>query len=291
MGRSDPVPIGQWAYNWHDRPRPFVHPVTTPSGRVLTVDAPADHPWHHALWFTIKFVNGENFWEEYDDYGLLVQDRPRRVLGATDAAGRIWRSHISWQRPGNPGGTGAEVVIDQVVELALEQHRDMVAMDWDVRLVPRVDVVLDRTPFTTWGGYGGLTFRGRGDWHDTTLWAPGHPWPPGDDTRARLLGDGSRWCSLEGMLPGPQGAERPAGMAILDHPGNPNHPTPWYASTRADTYGDEGWSNFVNAAFLWHGPLEVAAGEELRLRHRVVTWDDESDHERIDSEWDRWVSR
>ena len=38
------------------------------------------------------------------------------------------------------------------------------------RVVPgRVIVVLDRTPFTTWGGYGGLAFRGAGDWTDTRI--------------------------------------------------------------------------------------------------------------------------
>ncbi len=48
-------------------------------------------------------------------------------------------------------------------------------------------------------------------------------------------------------------------VAILDHPANVRFPPPWYASTRAETYGD-GWANFVNAAFLWDGPLLVPAG-------------------------------
>ena len=59
---------------------------------------------------------------------------------------------------------------------------------------------------------------------------------------------------------------------MLDHPGNPRSPSPWYASTRADTYG-EGWANFVNAAFLWDEPLTVAADETLALRYRVIVHD------------------
>ena len=55
-----------WTYNRDHRKRPNVHPLKTPSGITLTRDAPEDHPWHHGLWFTIKFVNEENFWEEYD---------------------------------------------------------------------------------------------------------------------------------------------------------------------------------------------------------------------------------
>ena len=60
-----------WHYNRDHRKRPNVHPMRTPSGITLTRDAPEDHPWHHGLWFTIKFVNDENFWEEYDAYGVL----------------------------------------------------------------------------------------------------------------------------------------------------------------------------------------------------------------------------
>ena len=66
----------RWTYEWSARRRPFIHPLHTPSGLVLTRDAPDDHPWHHGLWFTIKFVNGENFWEEYDEYGVLRHAGP-----------------------------------------------------------------------------------------------------------------------------------------------------------------------------------------------------------------------
>ena len=42
-------------------------------------DAPDDHPWHHGLWFTIKYVNGENFWETYDAYGVLRHVDPTTI--------------------------------------------------------------------------------------------------------------------------------------------------------------------------------------------------------------------
>ena len=72
---------GGWTYHWGARKRPFLHPVTTPGGQVLTRDAPEDHPWHHGLWFTIKFVNEENFWEEYDAYGVLRHQGEPTVEG------------------------------------------------------------------------------------------------------------------------------------------------------------------------------------------------------------------
>src|SRR6185436_20165510 len=69
---TDPMSGAErWRYAFGARKRPYVHPLTTPAGHVLTRNAPDDHPWHHGLWFTIKFVNEENFWEEYDSYGVL----------------------------------------------------------------------------------------------------------------------------------------------------------------------------------------------------------------------------
>ena len=288
--------IGDWTYHWGEVPRPYVHPVTTPLGHVLTVDSPADHPWHHALWFTIKFVNGENFWEEYDDFGLLVQDSPPVVTRSDDGAIRA-ESQLEWHRPPGDGVTGDGVVIREVCVMGRQQlAADASAMDWDIRLTPLVDVTLDRTPFTTWGGYGGLTLRGRPDWHDTALRLPD------GGERPRVLGERAPWCALDGAIgfvgdrddtaderEGVQLVDPEVGMVMFDHPGNPNHPTPWYASTRADTYGSQGWANFANAAFLWDGPIRVPAGDELRLRHRFIAHDGRWSLERIDEEWGAWI--
>jgi hypothetical protein len=253
--------VTRWTYNADHRKRPNVHPVATPSGAVLTRDAPPDHPWHHALWFTIKFVNEENFWEEAAPYGVL-----RHVDGET----------VHWIRPDRE----TVVIVDRrtIVETDVGAA-DAYALDWSITLTPQVDVVLDRTPFTTWGGYGGLALRGRSDWTDTRLLL--------DDGKDhdRVLGVPSAWCDLSGTVDGAT-----AGVLLLDGPDNPRHPVPWYGSTRAATYGDEGWSNFLNAAFLWDDPLEVRAGDALAFEFRVVVHDGMFDVDRCRAEWARWTS-
>jgi hypothetical protein len=75
---------------------------------------------------------------------------------------------------------------------------------------------------------------------------------------------------------------------ILDHPDNPRYPTPWYASTRADTYG-EGWANFVNAALLWDEPMTVEPDRPLALRYRVLVHDGPMGTDRIEDERARWL--
>ena len=84
--------------------------------------------------------------------------------------------------------------------------------------------VLDRTPFTTWGGYGGLTLRGASTWTETVLRL--------DDgvERERALGEPSRWLAIDGTAHDGVAGPAPAGVVILDHPDNPRFPTPWYTS-------------------------------------------------------------
>lgn len=256
---------GRVTYEWGARKRPFVHPLRTPAGHVLTRNAPEDHPWHHGLWFTIKFVNEENFWEEYDAYGVLRHDGEPELVEDGDGVGVV--GDLSWIRPDRE-------------TVALREHRtwtyrplgdDAYALDLETTLTAPTDVVYDRTPFTTWGGYGGLAFRGAGDWHDTRLLLND------GKERERTLGERSAWCALDGIT----GDDSPVGVAFLDDPTNPRHPVPWYASTRAATYGDAGWSNFLNAAFLWDEPLAVAADEPLSFAYRVIVHDGIWDREQV----------
>jgi len=249
----------RWTYHAEHRKRPHVHPLRSPAGAALTRDAPEDHPWHHGLWFTIKYVNGENFWEEVPPYGVL-----RHVTPTT----------LHWIRPDRE----TVAIVEQRRLTEVDLGADAYALDWEMSLVPQADVVLDRTAFTTWGGYGGLSLRGRPDWTDTRLLlADGM-------SHDRVLGAPSPWCDLSGRI-----EDGEAGVLVLDHPGNARHPVRWYASTRAATYGDEGWSNFLNAAFLWDGPLAVPAGTALDLRYRVVVHDGLWSAERCTAEWEAWV--
>ena len=255
-----------------DAPRPYVHPVTTPGAAVLSVEAPADHPWHHALWFTIKYVNGENFWEEYGEFGLLrTTNVEESDVGVT--------ATLEWIAP-----DGESVRLTETRALRSEPIDDgAYAIDWSEELTVPVDTVLDRTPFTTWGGYGGLTLRGAPDWTDTVVrLGDGEP-------RDRALGDRSAWLALDGVARAPDGTAMDAGVVMLDHPDNVRSPSPWYASTRADTYG-EGWANFVNAAFLWDEPLTLPAGDTLALRYRTIVHDGRWDLDRIRTEHARWLA-
>jgi hypothetical protein len=255
-GRSISVAVGAneppvATLDYASAPKPFLHPVTTPSGASMTLVEPFDHLWHRGLWFTFKFVNGDNFWEERDDFGRQhVADIPR--VSHPDPATTAIDLDLDWVM----SGQDAPIIVERR-RLTIAVTDDATQIDLATTLRPATDVTLDRTPYTTWGGYGGVAFRG------TPLWHPSQRTVGDQVTDGFLTGETALWCDVSGPIDG--GADRSAGVAILDHPANPRHPTPWYTGSGA--------GNFLNAALLFHGPLTLAAGETLALRYRILVHD------------------
>lgn len=64
--RADGAPLFTYVFRpataANESPRPYLHPVYSPGGDVLTCFRPNDHPWHHALSLTLTSLNGVNFW-------------------------------------------------------------------------------------------------------------------------------------------------------------------------------------------------------------------------------------
>jgi predicted dehydrogenase len=69
-------------------PRPYLHPVRTQAGVVVSAHHPADHDWHNGVGMAISDVNGTNFWgggtyvhgQGYlllDDHGVIVGESPQ----------------------------------------------------------------------------------------------------------------------------------------------------------------------------------------------------------------------
>jgi len=260
-----------WRYVYAGKPKPFFHPLCTPSGRVLSLLEPYDHWWQRGLWFAIKFVNGENFWEEKE--GTVWGEQRTVAPPAVNhlEGGRITIfSRVQWDRP-----RGSGVIFDEQRKFEYRPVDERsYALDFLFSLTPTDDVKLDRTPFTTWGGYGGLTFRGTKDWHQPQLlFSDG-------STSTRPVGNSALWCDLSGWLDG--GIRPSGGIAMFDHPSNLRHPTPWYGSIEA--------SHYFNPAFLFHEPMVVAAGEPLNLRYRVLVHDGMGEREWLQKKYEEYLA-
>ncbi len=260
-----------WRYVYSGKPKPFFHPLATPAGRVISLLEPWDHWWQRGLWFAIKFVNGYNFWEEKEGtvWGVQRTLAPPTVAHREDGHLSMF-SRLQWVGPGDVG-----VVFDEQrkIEYRPIDERSY-ALDFLLNLTPTADSKLDRTPYTTWGGYGGLSFRGTRDWHEPRLlFSDG-------STATRPVGNKALWCDLSGYLDG--GVRPTGGIAMFDHPSNPRHPTPWYGGTEV--------SIFFNAAFLFNEPMEIAGGEPLNFRYRVLVHDGMGEREYLQKEYDHYLA-
>lgn len=266
--RQGPHAPVAWNLDYTSKAKSYFHPVRTPQGHTLSIAEPYDHVWHRGLWFTFKFVNGDNFWEERDGFGSqVVRGIPR--IDHSDPESLMITMALDWM----PSG-GREAVMSEQRTITYRPGVDADTYDWSTVITPHREVTLDRTPYTTWGGYGGLSFRGSRHWHVDRYLLP--------DGAVERLAPGTRapWCDLSGRIDG--GQDLTGGLAMLDHPRNPRYPTPWYAGSGAGT--------FINAALLFHQPMTLAEGEELRLRYRVLVHDGVWEPDRLASEHDQFTS-
>jgi hypothetical protein len=243
---DDRVEVGSWAvYRFGGLPKPCVHPLVTPRGHVLSGFEMSDHVWHRGLWFAIKFINGTNFWEEEPPFGVQVSEaQPVCEPLGPGVMRMIHRLHWTSEPTG--------VAIHEVRTLTFRADG---IIDWATELNAARDLVLDRTPYTTWGGYGGLSFRSSRELHDVTFMLPG------GQTANGLAGQPHDWVVMQGKMDG--GADRQVSLGMIDHPANTRAPSPWYCKS------GNGF-NYMNAALLFHEPMTLKKGQSLRLRYRVM---------------------
>lgn len=246
-----------WAFNHGpDATKPHFHPLTLRGGSSMTWDRPADHPWHRGLWFSWKFINKVNYWEEDRTTGrpagltlwsnVVVEARP-------DFSARIAMS-VTYAPPGQ-----APVLTERrVVEVTPPAADGSYTIDWEgIFTAGASPAVLEATPVDPArkaGGYGGLLWRVAGALKD---------WQAVSDAGKKGLaahGEPARALDFSGVLDG-----RPAGIAIFDHPNNRGHPTPWFLRLDpAKTYGLHG------PGILFNGPVTLDANTSMPLRYRVV---------------------
>jgi len=240
-------------------PRPYLHPVRTLRGVVLTDTSPRDHRHHYGLSIAIADVNGTSHWGGRtfvrDEGPTLLQNHGRqmsggvRAVGEVDSGGRWLADDVQWfDQFGAP-----QLREDRAIGGVLLAQAEAWALRWhSVLHADRGDLRFD-SPATNGrpgAGYGGLFWRlpmaeetivltdggtGEGSAHGSSS-----PWLALAQRRA------DAWTTL--VLAQPQSA-----------------PRPWFV--RATEYVGAG------PALAWDRPLEVASGDTLELDLTAVLVD------------------
>jgi methane monooxygenase PmoA-like len=218
-------------------PRPYLHPVRTLGGTVVTDALCHDHPWHLGASVTLADVAGRNFWggrTYVRDEGYVWLDDHGRIV--TVAPGEL-----EWQEP-----DGTVVLREQrSVSAAAAPHGWELTFRYALSTPGPAEVVIG-SPVThgrpLGAGYGGFFWRA----------APG-PARAFADGGAEAHGSAADWLAL---TVGDAGTLVFRGLAGDDR---------WFV--RTEEYAG------VCAALAWAAPLPIKPGAPLTREIRVLVAD------------------
>jgi hypothetical protein len=226
---------------------PYLYPLSGPrSGLSLTSETALPYPHHRSLYFGCDHVNGGNYWQEEFDKGQILSNGPK--LGKATANSVEILDACAWQKPGGP-----VVMKDRrriVVRVPSERLR---FIDWEIEWTAVEDVKIQKTNHSLFAARAALDLSPAGGGKLMNA--------EGDSGEKATFGRKSAWCDFSGKRADIAG-DIVEGLALLDHPGNPWSPCPWF--TRDYGFVSPTPLNFIDQ------PWELPAGKSVTLRYRVV---------------------
>ncbi|MBM3786304.1 MAG: hypothetical protein FJW30_18245 [Acidobacteria bacterium] len=250
-----------------DAPKPYLHPLRTAGGKQITRGFPMelmngdakDHPHHRGLWITHGLVNQVDFW---------ANEKNQKGAGTAGRGDVITRKVVS-VKGGKKSGTisanfewhdakGVNLLNESRVMTFYSHPTDRV-IDFDITLTAAEKAVFGDTK------EGMFAIRLRTELQEK---APGNgkmTTSDGKQGEKAVWGKRAPWVDYVGTLDGAA-----IGVAILDHPANPRHPTYWhsraYGLFAANPFGVHDFENDKTK----DGSMTLEKGQQFRFRYRVV---------------------
>jgi hypothetical protein len=252
-----------WQFNFDPQfAKTFFHPITAGGGPSLTESRPDDHRWHYGLWFSWKYINKANYWEENRETGKsegATRWSPPRIETQPGGAATI-SLDLTYTHPSGR----VDLTEKRVLSVSAPDKSGSYAIDWDSEFTAGSDgAVLGRTPMLgepdgrVNGGYAGLGLRLKSRPAVYSVVSPEGAVDRFESSRARPDAP-----ALGLNLSDPDAFA--GAIAVLSARGNmPSDSTPWYLAN-SDTM------HWANPAVLAPAEKHLAAGEKWRLRYRII---------------------
>ncbi|MEN8194104.1 MAG: DUF6807 family protein, partial [Bacteroidota bacterium] len=259
-----------WQFNFPEIGKPYFHPLNTVDGFTLTWLSPPDHPWHYALWFSWKYINGINYWEE--DKTTHLAKGLTEVIKHTISLNDDLSAQIVLQLSYHPPKSDDVLTEIRTINVSSPDEKGDYYIDWESEFKPGdEDVVLERTPIEgqekgrRWGGYATLGLRINAEIL-TGISLLNDEGKSGLDIHTAP----TKWTDISGIIK--EDSTKSAGITIFDHYKNPRHPVPGYV---INSENKNDWSRFVytNPGFLYNKGYKIKAEENLKLRYRILVHD------------------
>lgn len=261
--------------------RPFFHPVFSPSGRRVTRNYPmlevpgesTDHIHHRSLWVAHGDVNGADCWSEEPGHGWIRHRRFTSTFSGPVFGG--FAEHIAWLAPDGTTKLMDETRLFRTYAIPDGPRMADISVTFratagEVRFGDTKEggIVSVRVATSMDGDKGGIIRTSTGGKGERECW-----------------GRRADWCSYTGEVDGAV-----VGIAVLDHPANPRHPTYWhvrdYGLMTANPFGVSYFENDPSK----DGSLTVPAGGRLTFRYRLLFYEGDPDSADIAGHYEAYAS-
>ena len=226
--------------------KPYLHPLCAANGMSLLADTPTDSWNHHGLWIAHGRVDDVDCWLERHKSGRIVHKKFEHIR--KDERSGSFTEHCEWV-----GHTGEVVLADTRTFTFYDTPPE--ARWFDLDLVLRAPGQKDVSLYPT--NEAGLpcirvaeamSVRAGGVITNAE----------GKKNERETYGQRSDWVDCSGKL-----GRLTCGIAIFDHPGNPDFPTHWFTRD----YGPIA----PNFGMVMEDATVIAPRKPLRLRYRIYT--------------------
>jgi len=251
-----------WQFNFDaSKGKTFFHPLTAGHATALTNFKPEDHPWHYGLWFSWKYINHVNYWEEDRATGK-AQGSTRwsepKITARKDGSATI-RLQVTYTNPSNR----VDLTESRELKISAPAADGSYTIDWrsDFK-AGKNGAVLDRTPMPgepdgrVNGGYAGLGLRMASPPLVMSVVCSTGLVSHFESDRARPAAPAIA-CNFT------ESARDLGGIAIFSDPINAGENAPWYLV-------NSGQMRFACAAILAPKIRTLKPGEKMKLHYRVA---------------------
>jgi hypothetical protein len=250
----------------------YLHPIRTPSGRLVTDDFPTNHIHHHGIWMPWTKTQFEG---RAPDFWNMGAGKGRVEFVAVDDV---------WSKDGRAGFKARH----QFVDLLAKPPKAALRETWDVAVSAEtapVRYVIDFTSTQTCATdaplklpkyhYGGFGFRGNWAWNGAE--ACRFLTSEGETDRKKANETRGKWCWIGGLVDG-----QPAGVTVLCAPANFRFPQPMRL------HPSEPFFCFAPQQL---GDMEIAPGAPYVSRYRVIVADGELTRGQAEMWWKEWAEK